>query len=84
MESNDEQLQNTEYKAFVRSFMVYQAPNYHNRQETENPTLRVPSGYFQAKANLQTGNVIGSHYNMQSKVTFDCPGDPKTFHNKSN
>ena len=69
MESNDGQLQGTDYKPFVRSFMAYQAPNYHNRQEIENPTFRVPSGYFQVKTNLQTGNVIGSYHITQPRVT---------------
>ena len=63
MKSNDEQLQDTDYKPFVRFFMAYQAPNYHDKQEIDNPTLRVPSGYFHVEANLQTGNVIGNYYN---------------------
>ena len=83
-ESNDKQLQDTDYKHLVRSFMAYQAPNYHKRQEIENPTLRVPSGYFQAKTNLQTGNVIGSYYNTQPRVTFDNPWDLQTSCEKSN
>ena len=53
MESKNEQLQDTHYKPFIRSFMDYQAPNYHDRLEIENCTLRVPSEYFQVKANLQ-------------------------------
>ena len=73
MDSKDDHLQDTDYKHFVRSFMEYQAPNYHDRQEIENPTLGVPSGYFQLKDNLQTGNVIvESYYNVQPRVTFDC------------
>ena len=40
MESNDEQFQDTDYFSF---FMAYQAPHYCNRQEIENPTLRVTS-----------------------------------------
>ena len=72
MESHDEQLQDADYKSFVRSFMAHQVPNYHVRQNIENPTLKVPLGYFQVKANLQTGNVIGCYYNMQPGVTFDC------------
>ena len=73
IESNDEQLQDADYKHFVRSFEAYQVTNCHDRQEIENHTLRVPSEFFQAKANLQTGNVIGSYYSTQITVTFDCP-----------
>ena len=64
--------------------MTHQVPNYHDRLEIENPTLRVPSGYFQSKAALQTGNVIGSYYNTKPKVTFDYPHDPQTSCKKSN
>ena len=38
----------------------------------------MPSGYFQAKANLQTENVTGCYYDAQSRVTFDCPQDTQT------
>ena len=73
MESHDEQLQDADYKHFVRSFIAYQIPNYHNRPEIENPTVRVPSGYFQVKAALQTGNVIVSYCKTQPRVTFNWP-----------
>ena len=72
MERNNTQLQEGDYKPFVRSFMAHQEPNYLNRQEIENPTLRVPSGYFQVKADLQTRILIGTYYNTQPRVTFDC------------
>ena len=74
----DEQLQDADYKAFIRSFMAHQATNHHYRQEIENPTLRVPLGYFQVKANLQTGNVIESCYNMQTRINFNFPWDIQT------
>ena len=84
IESNDEQLQDIDYKPFVRCFMAYHTPNYLERQERENLTSRVPSRYFQVKANLQTGNVIGIYYNTQPRVMFDCCQDPKTSCEKSN
>ena len=74
-------MQDTDYKPLVRSFMAYQAPNYHDRHEIEIPTLRAPSGYFQMMAYLQKGNVIESYYNMKPKVTFNYPCDPQTLHN---
>ena len=40
-------------KDFVRSIMTKQAPYFYDRQRIENPTLSVPSGYFQAQTNLQ-------------------------------
>ena len=80
MQSNDEQLQDTDYKPFIGPVMAHQTPNYHDRQEIENPTLRVPSGYFQVRANLQNWNVIGSYCNVQSRVTFNCPQDIQTSH----
>ena len=65
--------------------MTEQAPNLYGWQKKETPTLTVPSGYFQVQAHLLTGNVTGSYYNTQSKVTFDCPWDTQTFHEeKSN
>ena len=78
MESKDKQLQKTDNKPFVRSNMREQAPNYYNRQEIENPTLGVTSGYIQAKANSKTGNLTGYYYNTKSRATFDCPLDIKT------
>ena len=58
-ESKDKQLQEIYDNFFFifRSIMAEQAPNYCNRQEIEDPTLRVSSGYLQEKANLQTGNI---------------------------
>ena len=64
--------------------MTHQVPDYHNRLEIENPILRVPPGYFQEKADLQTGNVIRSYYNIKPKVTFCYPQDPRISHEKSN
>ena len=58
--------------------MAEQAPNYYNRQEIENLTLRVLSRYFQAKTNLQTGNVTEYYYNSQLRVIFDCPQENQT------
>ena len=84
IESNDKQLHNTDYKPFVRSFMEDQAPNHYKRQDIENPTVGVPSGYCQANTDLQTGNVIGCYYKTQPRVTFNCPWDPLTSCKKSN
>ena len=70
MESKKLQLQETDNKPFVRSNMTEEAPNYYNIQDS---TLRVPSGYVQAKANLQTGSVTGCYYNTQSRVKVDYP-----------
>ena len=44
----------------------------------------MPSGYFQAKADLQMGNVIKSYYNTKPEVTFNYLQDPHTSHEKSN
>ena len=74
----NEPLQDTDNKPLVRSNMIEQAPNNYNIQEIENSTFRVPSGHFQAKANLQTSNVSGCYYNTQSRVTFDCPWDTQS------
>ena len=60
--------------------MIKQVPNYHDRLDIENPTLRLSSGHFQAKADLQTGNVTGSNYNTKPKVTFNYPQDTQTSH----
>ena len=61
---------------FARSIMTEQTPHFYDGWRSENPTIRVPSGYFQAHANLQTGNVTECYYNTHSKITFDCPLDP--------
>ena len=52
--------------------------------EIEKPPWRMPSGYFQAKLDLSTGNVTGIYYNTQSKVTFSCPQELSTLHEISN
>ena len=49
MESNDQQLQDTDYNPFVRSFMAYQALYYHDGQEIENLTLRVSLDIFRKR-----------------------------------
>ena len=36
------------------------------------------------KADLQTGNVIGSHYNTQPRISFNYPWYPQTSYKKSN
>ena len=35
--------------------------------------MRMPSGYFQAKADIKTGNVMGRYYNTQTAITCHCP-----------
>ena len=48
-ESNDEEMQDTDYKLFVRTIMADQPSNYHNRQEVENPTLNSTLRIFSGK-----------------------------------
>ena len=40
----------------------------------------MPSGYFQAKADLKIGNVTGRYYNTEPKVIFHCPQELATLH----
>ena len=79
-ECQDEQLQETDNKEFVRSIMTEQAPKFYDRQRIENPTFRVPSGYFQVQAKIQTGNVTGCYYNTQWKIPICHPKDTQTSH----
>ena len=83
LENNYAQTSGTEDKPFVR-FNTHQIPKQHNRWEIVNPSLRMPSEYFQAKADLKTGNVMGRYHNTQSKVPFNCPQELSTLHDTSN
>ena len=46
--------------------------------------MRMPSWYFQAKADLKTGNVTGRYYYTQPTVTFHCPQECSTLHEMKN
>ena len=46
--------------------------------------MRMPSGYFQIKADIKTGNVTGGYYNTQPKVTFHCQQELSTLQETKN
>ena len=46
--------------------------------------MRMPSGYFQEKADLKLGYLTGRYYNTQPKVAFHCPQELFTLHEMKN
>ena len=46
--------------------------------------MRMPSGYFQEKADLKSGNVTERFYNTLPKETFHCPQELSTLHEMKN
>ena len=68
LENNYESIVDIENKPSVR-FNTHPVPDYHDEQEMEISPMKMPSGYFQARANLRMGNVTGRYYNTQPMIT---------------
>ena len=82
LEDNYEPSLGTEKKPLV-NFNTHQVPDYHDEQEIDISPMGMLSGYFQARANLKTGNKTGIYYNTQPTVTSQYPQEISTVHDST-